>query len=387
MPTLHDPELPLLPDLLDPIASRPLIEAVVRRETESIGIQGVSITPGRVVTVRYRVTMGAGEPISLTAMHGPRLPEGGIRVASQGDEVAVWRFPDDPALPGLQAVLGGEPLDTLLAAFGVNGPADTRVRAYQPGRRAVVEIRTPRHRLFAKVVRPKRVAELQGIHTALSDTLPIPRSLGWEPRLGIVVLEAVPGSSIAAALLGGAPAGVAGPEDLIGLLELLSRCRVESRPRGAPIARAPDHAATIALIAPDAGAAAAAVAEAVTDAPEEPPITAHRDFHTSQLIVHEGRLRLVDVDTVGEGTRADDLAMLLAQVTCLARPGPSQGTVRAYLDHASQRFEEHVSAGSLRLRTAAAILGLAQGPFRVQAPDWREEVHRRVSEARDLVRA
>ncbi|HSM01248.1 MAG TPA: phosphotransferase [Acidimicrobiia bacterium] len=382
-----DPALPLIADLLDVGRARSMLEAAVGPATISdLRLVGVAYRPGSHITTRYDVTLaGAPDRVSITAMHGESLPDGGLRLASGIHEVALWRFPDDPGLPGLKVVLEAEGLERILGELGIGvGPASIRLRAYQPGRRAVVEVRTSNHRLFAKVVRPKRVAELQRLHRSLAPAVPIPRSLGWEPNLGIVILEAIPGFSVAAALVGGSARGVAGPDELIGLLDLIEQCDVDGRPRPPPVVRAPDHAAALGLIAPEAANDAAWVAEAVSEAPAEPPITAHRDFHASQLLVHEGSLRLVDVDTVGKGTRADDLAMLLAQVTCLAQPGPNRVSVVAYRDLAARRFEELTERRSLRLRTAAAILGFAQGPFRIQAADWRNETVRRIDEARRL---
>jgi aminoglycoside phosphotransferase (APT) family kinase protein len=128
------------------------------------------------------------------------------------------------------------------------------------------------------------------------------------------------------------------------------------------------------------------VVDAVGSAPGEPSVTAHRDFHAAQLLIHDGRLRLVDVDTVGTGTRADDLAMLLAQLTCLARPGAAQSAVELYRGMATARFQGVVDPVSLRLRTAAALLGFALGPFRVQEPRWPQETMRRIAAAADLAR-
>ena len=384
----QDPRLPLMSDLLDLHRARPLLAtALAPSDIGNLRLIGVTYRPEKLITARYAVAI-AGEPeeVLLTVMHGDDVPDGGLRLASDAGEVALWRFPDDPALPGLPVVLETGSLETLLRELGIyDGPSTVQLRAYQPGRRAVVEIRTRAQRLFAKIVRPKRVEELQTLHRALAPKLPIPRSHGWDRRLGIVVLEAVPGSSVAASLLRGRPTGVAGPDDLIRLLDLIAGCAVDTRPRLPPVVRAPDHAATLSRLLPEAAKKVTAVAAAVMRAPDEPSMTAHRDFHTSQLLVDEGVLRLVDIDTVGTGTRADDLAMLLAQVSCLATPGSHRTAVLAYREVSARRFEEIVQPKSLRLRTAAAILGFAMGPFRIQAPEWRTETLRRIGEAERYV--
>ena len=382
----HDPQLPLLADLLDREAARLLLDAALPETIAAVRITDVAYQPGRLITVRYSIEVaGAPAPVVITAMHGAGMPAGGVRVSDGAGEVALWRFPDDPGLPGLALVLDAGALTGMLAVLGIHdGVPVATLRAHRPGRRAVVEVRTPHHRLFVKVVRPKRVAELQGIHAALAPHVPIPRSLGWQPDLGVVFLDALPGIPLAAALVGGQVALVAGPDELIALLDLIAGCTVEARPRPGPLERAGDHAATLGLVVPEAAADLAEIVAALGAAPAEEPITAHRDFHASQLLIHDGRLRLVDVDTVGTGTRADDLAMLLAQAACLARPGPSQAAVEVYRRVATQRFEEVVDPSSLRLRTAAALLGFAIGPYRTQEGEWRHETLRRIAAARVL---
>ena len=42
-------------------------------------------------------------------------------------------------------------------------------------------------------------------------------------------------------------------------------------------------------------------------------------------------------------------------------------------------FDRLIDPSELRLRVAAAVLGFATGPFRVQHKNWRLETERRVS--------
>ena len=55
-----------------------------------------------------------------------------------------------------------------------------------------------------------------------------------------------------------------------------------------------------------------------------------------------------------------------------------QGSITPYLGLMQGTFEREVDPIDLRARTAAAILGLASGPFRVFEPNWPEAVERRV---------
>ncbi len=384
-PDRSDPRLPLLAELLDPAAAAELVEtALDRGPIESVRIIDVAYRPSASITVRYAARLpGETDPVTLVAMHGGDVPVGGVRVSDGSNEVSFWRYPDDPGLPGLAPVLDPPRLARLLMALGIKGSEPrTRVRAYRPGRRAVVEIEMSGHHLFAKVVRPKRVAELQGIHAALAPVVPIPRSRGWHPELGLVFMDAIPGSPLAATLVAGGGGAVAGPDDLIALLDLIATVSVDARPRPGPLARATDHAATLRLLLPEAAESLAAVVAAASQAPEVEPITAHRDFHAAQLLVSENRLRLVDVDTVGIGSRSDDLAIMIAQLICLGRPGPGAAVVETYRTIAEESFERQVGREALRPRIAAALLGFAQGPFRVQEPGWRQEAERRIAAAR-----
>jgi hypothetical protein len=114
----------------------------------------------------------------------------------------------------------------LLEPLGVpDAPTSVRVRSYRPGKRAVVEVEGDGIRLFVKTIRPKDVAALQETHTALAGSLPIPRSLGWSPDTGIVVLEPMAGVPLSSAPDQGPDPGL-----LLGLLDRLPRLGGEPRP-------------------------------------------------------------------------------------------------------------------------------------------------------------
>ncbi len=99
----------------------------------------------------------------------------------------------------------------------------------------------------------------------------------------------------------------------------------------------------------------------------------HGDFHEGQLFADDGRVTAVlDIDTAGPGERSDEWATLLAHLSALALDPAGRETATAYADAILAHAERRVPPKQLSLRTAAALLGLATGPFRLQHPQWPE---------------
>jgi hypothetical protein len=93
---------------------------------------------------------------------------------------------------------------------------------------------------------------------------------------------------------------------------------------------------------------------------------------------------LIDIDTAGLGERVDDLANLLAHIAVIAEANiTTRARAVAYGAELTKRFDSLVDPRQLRLRVSAAILGYATGPFRVQEPNWRDGVERRVNLAEE----
>ena len=107
---------------------------------------------------------------------------------------------------------------------------------------------------------------------------------------------------------------------------------------------------------------------------EHPRVPVHGDFYEAQLLADAGAVTgLLDVDTAGGGHRIDDWATLLAHLSVL--PGRARRWGGELLAHAEHRFPR----AQLRPRIAAAVLGLATGPFRVQQPGWAAHTERRLA--------
>ena len=109
------------------------------------------------------------------------------------------------------------------------------------------------------------------------------------------------------------------------------------------------------------------------------PTPVHGDFHAAQIMTDEGGITgVVDVDTLGVGRRADDLATALGHLATLTTMPTDEGTITPYLERMQEAFERVIHPADLRARTAAAVLGLASGPFRVFEANWPEAVEQRV---------
>lgn len=324
--------------------------------------------------------------------------------ADSRDAVAVWRFPHDPFLPGLAAASHRVKAAGLLRRFGIGeGPAGLELRAYRPGRRAVVEAIGPGRRLFLHVVPPDRVAGLHWRHRVLTAAgLPTALSLG-QTDTGVVLVPSLPGQTLRAAVRGGnepLPTG----QDVLDLLDRLPQELVEGapvrssaaggysgaepaveqpEPSGSWPARAERQAAVVAELLPAEAErvrrlAAAIAAEAIAG----PTVPVHGDFSEHRIQVAGGRITgLLGIDAAGAGERVDDLAGLLGHLSVLGHDEPEPARAAAIGRLGAQylrSFEPTVDPAQLRLRTAAVVLSVATTPYQVQELAWRRLIRRRL---------
>jgi hypothetical protein len=351
-----------------PAAHVLLRAAVGDAEVLTQRVRQVHHRPGRSTTATWEVR--------LRDRDGERAEVLGLRVPAGGAAAQVWRFPDDPDLPGLAAATDDGRVRALLDRCGVDpGPVDLRVRSYRPGRRAVVEVRTPAVRAFLKVVRPSAAAALVERHRLLRAAgVPVPPVLGAQDD-GRVLLEALTGTSLRGRLREGGDPAPAGPEllELLGLLPT-ALCALPRRPSWTDDVR--HHAAVTAGALPDEADRCRRLAEGVRAAVDDhvADVPVHGDLYEAQLLLDGGRVSgLLDVDTAGPGRRSDDLACLLGHAHVLAQSEPAHtGTTLAVLAGWLAAFERQVDPVDLRARTAGVVVSLATGPHRVQSPGWQD---------------
>lgn len=383
-PALDDPAVPG-EHLLGPGAPEVIAAALaeVGATVESSTPTGTAYQRGRSLTVSHDVAVRWADGRRTTehiVLHGGRrTPPEGAFVMSDGElDIVVWRVPADPWLPGLAAAIDPDRVGPLLAGLGF--PAEdlqTRIRAYRPGRRAVVEVWGPGTRAFVKVVRPSRAEALHERHAALDTVAEVPASLGWSAEHGIVVLQAMPGRTARQILAGSGP--LPSGAELLSVLDSLPPTD-EAPHKGWRLEEFRDHISTV---HPDIADRVAELTDGLApfeaEVAAEPSVSVHGDLYEAQVIVDGGRVvGLLDVDTFGPGRRIDDLATYVGHLVVLATTMP--GREERILGHARDvlaQFDATVAPDLLRAAVAAVILGLATGSFRVLDDDWpRHTAHR-----------
>lgn len=353
---------------------------------EDISRIQVSWSPGKNATVRYRIDGNGGELAGrrdLVATVGS-IPEGAAVVAGPDGDVGLWVVPNDPLLPGLASALHSPTVARLLSDLGsTEEVAGTRLRSYRPGRRAVVEVSAGGASIFLKVVPPTEARDLHERHRFLTDRLPVPDSLGVSPDLGIVALRALPGLDLRTILRsGGAPPD---PSSIAGIAAVLPEPEAGWHARS-PIRSVSSIVDLLGRLVPDRQGQLQQLESAIGDEGETERVPVHGDFHEAQIIVNDGQpAGLLDVDTYGWGRPGDDAATMLGHLHLLAPSCESPPEVMRFASALNRHWDASLDAVDLRLRTAAVVLGLATGPFRVQSPGWATETAKRIDAATEWV--
>ncbi len=325
-------------------------------------------------------------------------------IFADGDrEVAVWLYPRDPDLPGLVRVAFPGEMAKLINEYGVLGDpvgehqVQLEMIGYRPRRRAVLKATVTQVgpvpgrqvNLFVKVLRQQVFNEVLQRHRLLRAAgVPAP-PVAAATQDHVLVLRELIGRPLAAAIFDRTPPCTA--EQLIGVLDAMPQ-QVVGLSRRAAWSDAIEHYAEMVLQAlPDAEPQLRWMTDQiVTGLNGIPPGNepTHGDFHEGQLFVHGGQVTgILDVDTVGPGRRADDLACLVAHMSTVQRMNAKQAArVQHLLSTWVPVFDERVDPVELRLRAAAVIISLATGPYRGQEHDWETETRAILHAAEVLVR-
>ncbi len=394
-PFIVDAQLPAAKILTGPQAARVLrvpIEASGGRIQE-VTARDVHYRPGGDVVVRFAVSVSWHGAHAVTESHMAAsvvdgAHPGGVQVAFDNDgertNIGVWRWPFDPILVGL-----AEAVNPSVAAelCGLRDPLEVEltVVAFRPLQRAVIRVTTPNQTFHLKVVPPREVAGLVDRHRILAEAgVPVARVVSEAPSLGIVVLAELSGSTWREGIASGAGwwpdasefdrlaaslASVVIPDDL-----------------GAPSVRdrAAINASMLAEVLPHERLRLERISESIGSTYSSfQRATIHGDLHEGQVLIESGRVTgLLDVDDVGVGSLVDDRASMIAALRSHAVT--RSATRRRVLQHAETlRIDSHRSIDPRELDcvTAAALVTLAAGPFRIRHRDWSTTVGLLLDEA------
>ncbi len=391
---IADDAVPALAVLLGPEAED-VLSTVVEPQggtLRSTKVTQIRYTPARSIVVTYQAdvawTGGRSSRGSLVATSGIAVPDGVPVVASGDVQIALWAYPNDPFLPGLATAANSERTRQLLSQLGIPaGDTRLRLRSYRPGRRAVIEVVAPRTRIFLKVVRLDRAQALQDNHASLATAVPVPHSHGWSKDQGLVALQAMPGKPLRRALESGTrklpPAA-----QFTSLLDAFPAASTGAKQVVGPAARTGHHARLLKAVTPALGDRIDAIVERSGVAVLEDTVPVHGDFHSSQLLVRGVNvIGLIDVDTAGVGRRSDDLAVLLAHMSAVGLSTAARRGIDKYGAGLIKEFDSRVEPSALRRKVAAAILGFATGPFRVNQARWPAQTERRIALAERWIRS
>ncbi|MDO8362829.1 MAG: aminoglycoside phosphotransferase family protein [Actinomycetota bacterium] len=388
MPDIEDPLLPAAPFLTGPHGSDVLEPAVVAAGGVLLHATArqVIYRPSRDLTVMFTasISWGGGPPTEETLVAGTvkrgELP-GTVPVEAGDLRVHVWRYPFDPFLPGLADAVTTPGIAALLGAKA--SEVRLQVVSFRACRRAVVRVQQQgSDDLYVKVIPPADVDGLVARHEALRrGGIPVPELTHVVADRGLVVSRALPGHDLRTALANGSTslptstqfAGIVGRFAAIDL--------PDAEPVLSLLTAAPRHAAMLRVVLPGTSERLRLVLDAIaSDQPTTVGRTIHGDLHDAQLRVNEhGEIvGVLDVDGAGPGDPLDDLARLTAHLHALAvlgnghdiPPGSPAACDYAALTLRTMRAQIDDRA-AFDSRFAAALIGLATGPYRAQSDGWQ----------------
>ncbi len=327
-------------------------------------------------------------------------------------EMLVQVFPYDRQLRGLGRVLAtdGRELAPLLRAQG--GAGDWRAGAgrlellrYRPeigaALRYTLELRdmesgrTQTRRCYVKVCRPGRGAAtfqlmeaLCAGHAGTRSAYDIVRPLAYLDELDTLVVDEAPGTSLLDLLRGRddpMPA-VRAAARALAAFHLSGRAIGPREPLAEQIHDVERATSLLEWACPEVGDDIRAVAATVVaDLTEAPPTPIHGDLKADHLFIAGDRVTIIDFDRVAVGDPVSDPARLYAYLT--GRVGldsvpaeRAQAVAAAFVDgyfaHVPAEWRERFA-----LQCAAALLEVASGLFRSQAPGWRGMISDVIAEA------
>lgn len=284
-------------------------------------------------------------------------------------ENRVWLHPADPHLPALAPVAFADAARTLLARLGLRELGMPEIVAYRAGRRAVLRVPTGDGPVWIKVVPPSRLARIVETHRTLSaHGIGVPAIRGWSGD-GLIVIDDALG--VAAADARWQPDALLDEVHALRVawasvpLQHSARTGLERR-----LAWYSERLGRI-LHADDRAVVERIVSDARACWGDEDVVPIHGDLHFGQLFLGDSLqiTSVIDVDTAGLGTPADDTAAFIAHAVASATltPAPLGERVWALARAALARTDAATDGAAARARAATHTLGHALGAFEIGA--------------------
>jgi hypothetical protein len=389
--TARDPTEQVGPHLTGPDAEEVLRAALGAASLQLDGwrLDAVHHRVGRSLSAVYAATVrtpeGERHDLELVAHVDRRpVPPGAVEVTVAGVPVWVWRFPNDPFLPGLPSATSVPRVRELLDRLGVaTGEVALAVRAYRPSRRAVVEVSSyapgsEGRVLYLKVLAGDRASRLATVHRELASAgVPVPGVIGVAAEQGVLALRALGGTTLRALIAGGG--SVPPPERLVAVSERLAAAPLSQGSDPTRFADPTRHVTVLSELCPDRADDLRRAADTAL-AVGGPRVPVHGDLHEAQLLVTDGEIvGILDVDGAGEGWLAQDAGSLVAHLEAVGEVWPAvDAQARAYAAAVAQAYERLLDPRDLARGAAGAWLGLATGPYRVQDAGWERFTRARI---------
>ncbi len=328
--------------------------------------------PAQVVLSRGRMRPSGDAVRALNAAAGDRAPVP-VALAEAGDPpVLVAWFPADPGLP----LLSGD-LEAAARGLGLRTGSPPELLAWMPQQRATLRLGDAVLKLYSGA------ADAEAAVRALDACvgwLPTPAPLGADPRAGLTAQLAVPGRPL-------------GRDDAVGAAERAGRAI--RRLHDAPLGSLSEHDPST-LLALCRAAAARVTVTTPGLAPRLARVTSrlegtmpmglatvpsHGDYTVGQMLEDDGRLWIVNTDTLCAAPAAHDLAAYAANLIS-GRPEDPGDAGRAL---------EAIVAGygaappGLGWYLAAAVTRRLDRPLRRLKKRWPERTERILAAVEELL--
>lgn len=407
-------------DLADPVR----VAAVVRRHHRALGLPhapaAVELLDVRIqnpqrpdsprcrgwATVRVATAPGGDVCDDVVLLlragdHG-RLSEGGTILP--GLPLRVWSFPHDPGLSALASMTDPQRAEDLLP----EGPAardpvvGVRVVRWQPGVSASLRCAlvgdAGRSAVYAKVLAHGALLAVDDVqrrlHARSSAGLRVAEPLGADPVHGILWTREVAGWPLLDTLRTGDPASIdrTARQTARSLAALHSSVSVPQLRRVQPgdvAVEAAKKARKIARAQPQHDDAVRRLGDLVTeglDVPTDDARPHHGDYHVGQLLDTRDGLVLLDLDEMGVGDPAVDLAELAVDLLLRGLP---PGTARRFLEVVGSSYGVAggvlPTVGVLRGYAAAELLNRCYRHLRSPLPGWEADLALALAGAADVL--